>query len=349
MFFLAARAAFASSEESKVVSFHSFMLNPRQVVRAFVIALFLSVLPAVAVSPANAQTATFTLTVLSPLSPPAVDPTGSSVAILNLQPIGSFSGTVSLTCAVTTGNSSAVSPPTCQVSPASATPPATPALTVTTTSPTSPGQYIITVTAISGSTTVLLPLTLAVEPVTESYNLSATPTTASPDPVTAGGEATTTVTVTPSVGYSGSVTLACLSISPVVTPSPICSFNPPTVTVGSTTVQPTSILTITTSGPTPVTKLRVPRIFYALWLAIPGLVVLRVRATGELRKTILGIFFLTTVASSLLFLPACSSSKTTDNNGVTPNNSYTFTLTGADANGAAPSSTTLATVTATVN
>lgn len=330
------------------MSFHSFMVNPRQLVRALVIALFLSIFPAAAFSPANAQTATFTLTVLSPLSPPAVDPTGSSVAILNLQPVGSFTGTVSFTCAVTTGNTSAVSPPTCQISPASTTPPATPALTVSTTSPTSPGQYIITITAVSGSTTVVLPLTLAVEPVTESYNLSATPTTATPDPVTAGGQATTTVTVTPSVGYSGNVTLACLSISPVTTPSPICSFNPATVTVGSTTVQPTSILTITTSGPTPITRLHVPRIFYALWLAFPGVVLLSAAATGSFRKKILGLLLLTTVAGSLLFLPSCSS-KTTDNNGVTPNNTYTFTLTGADANGVAPSSTTLATVTATVN
>jgi hypothetical protein len=192
-----------------------------------------------------------------------------------------------------------------------------------------------------------------VEPVTESYNLAATPTTATPNPVIAGGQATTTVTVTPSVGYSGSVTLACLSISPVVTPSPICSFNPPTVTVGSTTVQPTSILTITTSGPTPTTKLRAPRIFYALWLAIPGLILVSIGATGNLKRAlkrkILGMLFLTTVACSLLLLPSCSSGRSTDNNGVTPNNTYTFTLTGADANGAAPSSTTLATVSATVN
>jgi hypothetical protein len=200
---------------------------------------------------------------------------------------------------------------------------------------------------------VVLPLTLGVEPITESYNLAATPTTATPNPVTAGGQATTTVTVSPSVGYTGSVTLACLSISPVVTPSPVCSFNPPTVTVGSTTIQPTSILTITTSGPTPITKLRGPRIFYALWLAIPGLALVSIGATGTLKRSlkrrILGLFLLSIMAGGLLLLPSCSSGRTTDNNGVTPTNTYTLTLTGADTNGAAPSSTTLATVSAVVN
>ncbi len=68
--------------------------------------------------------------------------------------------------------------------------------------------------------------------VTQDYLLSVTPTTAIPSPIPAGSSATTTVTVQPLGSYVGSVTLSCLSITPIVTAAPYCSFNPPTVAVG---------------------------------------------------------------------------------------------------------------------
>src|SRR5258708_36294727 len=81
-----ARAAFAPLEESKVVSAQPFMVNPRQVVRPLVFALLLSVFSAASASVAHGQ---FTLTVSSPLSPSAVDPGGSPIAPLDLEPNGS--------------------------------------------------------------------------------------------------------------------------------------------------------------------------------------------------------------------------------------------------------------------
>jgi predicted component of type VI protein secretion system len=92
------------------------------------------------------------------------------------------------------------------------------------------------------------------------------------------------------------------------------------------------------------------RPFYAMWLAIPGLLLAGMGAGGVIKKNVLGIFLLLIVTASVLLLPACSSSATsTNNNGITPNDTYTFTLTGADINGAGPSTTTPTTVTLVVN
>ncbi|MFZ0759081.1 MAG: hypothetical protein WAM69_03945, partial [Candidatus Sulfotelmatobacter sp.] len=94
--------------------------------------------------------------------------------------------------------------------------------------------------------------------------------------------------------------------------------------------------------------------FYALCLALPGLALMGVGVTGSRRRKLLGLFLLVAVAGALLLMPACGAtnnvnSLTTTNGQITPNNTYTLTLTGADENGAAPGTTTPTTVTLTVN
>jgi hypothetical protein len=179
--------------------------------------------------------------------------------------------------------------------------------------------------------------------------------------VPAGSTATTTVTLTPIVAYQGQVTLACVSVTPVVAAAPYCTFTAtsgsaslPADTVDVTSGVPaTATLTITTLGPSPVTRLRDRRIFYALWLLVPGLGLVGVGATGARGKNLLGALLLVAVAGGLVLMPACGSTVTTNspNGEITPNNTYTFTLTGADLNGAAPSNATSspATVTLAVN
>jgi hypothetical protein len=82
---------------------------------------------------------------------------------------------------------------------------------------------------------------------TAGYTLSASPV--SPSPITAGGPGSSMVTVTPSAGYHGNVTLSCsvgLNFSgeiPGLPPTPVCTFAPPVVSGGSGT----SLLTIATS------------------------------------------------------------------------------------------------------
>ena len=327
------------------------MVNPRQVVRAIVFASLLSVLSAASVSLANGQD-DFSLTP-EPLHPPKVDPGGSSIATIVLAAIGTFDSPVSLSCAVTS-NQITDNLPQCAVSPDSATPNALPALTITTsgaaapTGATSAGLYTITVTGTSGSLTHTATLALNVVDLTENYTLSVSPTTAVPNPVAAGSAATTTVTVTPIGSYAGQVTLSCLSVSQTVELAPVCSFNPATVAVTNSSIPPTSVLTLTTTGPAPTTRLWNRRFFYALWLALPGLVMVGVGATGARRKNPLGALLLMAVASGLLLLPACNAARSLGSNGNTPSNTYTFTLAGADVNGAAPSNTTATTVTLTV-
>ncbi len=302
-------------------------------------ALLLLMLTAAFVPVASAQ---FTLAVSTPL-PTAVDPGGAATATLSLQPAGS-SDPVTLTCVVTTQIAQPVMLPTCDPSPATPiTPPASPSLTVTTFAATSFGLYNFAVTGTSASSTSTVNLSLTVVNLTEDYTISVLPVQATPNTVAPGATATTTVTVSPIGSYSNhQVTLSCLAISPVVAAAPVCSFTP----VNGTTPGPVQVtsgpasatLTITTLGPTPTTHLERKRIFYALWLLAPGLA-LAGFGTKHSHKKFMGILFLVAMASSVLLMPACSSSSTTSNNPtglVTPANTYTFTLTGADENGAAP-------------
>ena len=59
-------------------------------------------------------------------------------------------------------------------------------------------------------------------PPSASYALNAT--ALNPPSVSAGGAATSTITVTPANGYTGSVTLSCSSITGGGTPAPTCAF-----------------------------------------------------------------------------------------------------------------------------
>jgi hypothetical protein len=333
------------------------MVNPRQVVRAIFLALLLPVFLAASASMAYGQ---FTLTVLKPLSPAAVDPGGSSNAILDLEGSGGPVSFNTIPCTVTPVPTTGAAP-LCGVGTDSATPPAQVPVNITTSDTTPPGLYNITVTGTSGSASQVLTLTLTVVDLTEDYTLSVAPTTATPSPVAAGGQATAVVTVTPIGNYGSAnpphqVTLSCLSVTPVVVGAPVCSFTSPTgnpyVIVSGTA--PTATLIITTYGTATTThKLSIPRVFYALWLAVPGLALAGVGAAGARRKKLMGLLLLMAMASGLLLLPSCNSTNNTNSptGQITPSDTYTFTLTGTDENGVAPSNTTTdeATVTLAVN
>jgi len=328
-----ARAAFAPSEESKVVGSQSLMSNSRQIARSFAFVLLLPLLFAASGSLAFAQ---FTLTIPSGLQPPAVDPGETSIATIDL---AGSSNSVSLSCAVTS-NQTTGTPPSCAVSPSSLTPPGSASLTITTSGATVTGSYPVTVTGVSGANTQSVTLNLGVTNLSEDYTLSVTPTTAVPSPIHAGSSATTTVSVSPIGSYTGSVTLACLTVTPTTTLSPVCTFNPPTVAVTSGTVPPTSTLTLSTTGPAPTVRRWGTRIFYAIWLAVPGLALAGWRSKGRRRNGALAALLLLVIGGGVLMLPACNSASKLGTNGDTPANTYTFTLSGADQNGAGPSNTT---------
>ena len=80
-----------------------------------------------------------------------------------------------------------------------------------------------------------------------SYTLTAA--ALKPSSVTSGSTASSTITVTPANGYTGSVTLSC-AISTGVTPPPTCSLNTRMVTIASPSPA-TVTLTVSTSSSTP--------------------------------------------------------------------------------------------------
>jgi hypothetical protein len=337
------------------------MVNSKRVVRAFVFASLLSMLSAASVSLAYGQQL-FTLKVssLTPLT--AVVPGETATATIDLEPnpVGStFDNPISLTCQVTSGPVIGLPPaPQCTPSPASQIPPADgPSLTITTTggtgaAATPAGTYQITVTGTSPlASTQTVVFYLSVADLTEDYTLSVLPTTAIPSPIPAGSSATTTVSVTPIGSYTGNVTLSCLSVTPIVTAGPFCAFSPATVSVTSN-AGATSTLTINTFGPAPGTsKLWSPRLFYAFWLVIPGLALVGAGAGGKHKRELMGMLFLVAVAGGLLLLPACNTNTVGTkalNGQITPKNTYIFTLTGTDTNGAAPSNVTIDQATVTI-
>jgi len=333
------------------------MLTSRQVVRAVIFALLLFVLIAAHLPLAAAQN--FSLSV-SPFTPPAgVDPGGTATAVITLSTTTNFTGTVDLACTVSDpSDPTASSLPLCVISPSTAVPDSTPALTVTTVG-SSAGTYTVNISGTSGSEVETAPLLyLNVVSVPQDYTLSMSKPI-NPGTVMAGFSAQATVTITPTGSYTGNVALSCLSVTPIVTAAPFCSFKPQPVPVTAGVSPPTSVLTVNTYGTAIQTtgKLWTPPIFVGFCFFVPGLALIGVGTKGRLRKKLLGLLMLMAVGSALLLLPSCNTTYNTtsssDNGLITPSKAYTITLTGVDENGVAPSNITTVgaqpTVTLTVN
>ena len=309
--------------------------------------------------PARAAT-DFTLTTL-PLNPDAVVPGEVSSINITVAPAvqgGAISGPVTLSCTVTPVVP-ITSPyfPVCTVSPASLSASGGASATITTVAPTqtTPGTptigYNITVTGTDSSGSVTTqPLTLTVLSVVPQFTISVQ-TALQPTSVPAGSGAQGIISVNPSNGYTsngGHITLYCSTITPLVTIAPVCTFtyntpngvviNGPESATANLTIQTTGNLT--TAANTPSRDL--PR---ALWLSLPlmGLVSLGAALGGKKSRKAWGILALFILSGSFLLLGSCAKAKsnlpTATPNGVTPANTYTFTLVGVDTNGVGSSNT----------
>ncbi len=293
---------------------------------------------AIAMSPSvgnsNVATAAYTLTIPSfALSGSAINPFApgaSATSNLTITPSGGFTGSVALTCAVSNGPTGATSAPSCMVSqPAaiSGTQPVTSMLTINSSATTTPGTYTATVTGTSGTVTqtTSVPMTISGPPPTPSFALTNTAVSiASP-----GASGTSTITVTPGGGFTGSVTLAC-----AITTSPAGAIDPPTCSVaqpgaisGATPV--TSMLTINT---TKVSTAAVHNPFERiLKLGSGGTVIALLFFCLPLRRrkwqTLLGLLLFAFVA---IAASGCGgSSKTTPTQTGTTPGAYTVTVTGS--------------------
>jgi hypothetical protein len=218
--------------------------------------------------------------------------------------------------------------------------------------------YTVTITGTATTGTQTAPvLQLTVLAVTPQFTITVQKAVA-PSSVPAGSGGEGVININPINGYTsppdpnhpnGGVTLSCASITPLVTIAPICSFNPPSVKVIG--VVATSIITISTYGPVTTGAAARPQTFYALWMPVPMLALVGLGAAvgGKRSRKAWGVLALLVIGGALFLTPSCATTSnttsTTTPNGVTPNNSYTFTLLGVDAEGIVSSNTSSTTST----
>ncbi len=313
-------------------------------------ALICGLLLAFSVLPASAQV-DFTLSATA-FNPAAVSPGGTSSSNITVVTNTGFVGPVALTCAVTA--SVTIPPadlPTCTISPTSLTASGGSSATITTSGNTSTIAYTVAITGTDASGTQTQDLQVTVLSVTPQYTITVQ-TPLSPSSVVAGTGAEGVITINPLDGYTtpsgGYITLYCASITPLVTIAPVCTFTYPANQKGiqiNGDTPVTATLTINTFGPIPTGSAAHPRNFYALWLSLPmlGLIFVGAAASGKKSRRIWGVLGLFIVSGALLLLPACSNTNSTVNtttpNGITPANTYTFTIVGVDSNGVVSSNT----------
>ncbi len=160
-------------------------------------------------------------------------------------------------------------------------------------------------------------------------------TAPSPASVSTGGSATSTITISPITGYSGSVTLACSSITLnglTVSDPPVCAFNPPSVSGASGN----SVLTVSTKAPvssrlSPDGNRSGP--FFATLLLLLGITLQTGFASH--RSKLLGVVLMCVMLSGLILLLGCgggNSGGTRTGTGGTPTGTYAIVVTGS-ANG----------------
>jgi hypothetical protein len=169
-------------------------------------------------------------------------------------------------------------------------------------------------------------------------------TSLSPSSVAPGASATSTVTVTPLNGYSGTVNLTC-AVTGSGSPAPTCSLSP---TSGNST------LTVRTTGAV-AAMYRPSNMLYAMWLPVVGLSLIGMRfsTADSRRRKLLGFLLLGLVMGMLFFLPACGGGGNGGGgggcSGCTPAGSYTITVTGTDSGNANLTHSVIPSLTLNVN
>jgi len=265
--------------------------------------------------------------------------TTGNTSTITVTPSGGFTGSVALTAAITSSPAGASSAPTLSFGSTtpvsiSGTAAGTAALTITTTATTTPGSYTVAVTGTSGTLTASSSILVTVTASTSIPGLTLKGTALT---VVAGGSTgnTSTLTVTPSGGFTGSVAL-----NAVLTSSPAGAVNAPTLSFGATTpvsisgtTAGTATLTVTTKAATTTALAKPPQSPWlpAGGLALAGLLLLISPSQRRRWRTMLGVLvFLAALTSGLL---ACGGGSTPSGGGgtTTPGTTagaYTITVTG---------------------
>ena len=290
--------------------------------------------------------------VLSNTGATIASPGASGSSAITISPTGGYTGQVTLSCAVSGGPSGAINPPTCTIpSSISVTgSPVTTTLTLNTQPATTPGPYTVTVTGASAgglsattSFTVNVPANVPTAP--PGFTLSSTGITIA----ALGPNGTSTITISPSGGFTGSVALSCaVTVGPTGgAEAPACSVTAPPAITGPAAVTATLTISTTASAVTHSTARTQypPRVAAAAGGLIAMASLLFFGFPIRRRRTITQ-FSLLTIATLISAAIGCGGTKAAAppaNPGTTPG-AYTVTVTGSS--GAIKDTTS---VTVTVN
>jgi len=266
----------------------------------------------------NTTSRNFTLSA-SALSPPAVAAGSAATSTVSIAPTGGSTGTVTLSCNnLPAGVTCGFNPPSVPNASGSS------ALTVDVADSAQPGTYSLSVTGTSGS--LVQSTTLQVN--VAGFAMSAA--ALSPAAVSAGGSATSTITLISKGSFSASVKLSCSSItlngSSATSAPPTCSFNPATLTTGSGT---STLMVSTTSATAMLSPRRVHDfgLSHAMWLPMCGIALIGAGTASRKRKVLALLMVL--ALGCLIVLPACGGGGGSGGgagSGGTPAGTYTITV-----------------------
>jgi hypothetical protein len=259
------------------------------------------------------------------LSPSMVTPGNSATSTVTVAALNGFNSAVSLSCSgLPTGAN-------CSFNPASVpNGSGTSALSITTSAATPVGTYPVSVNGTSGALKHSASLSLVVQ---QAAGFTISATALSPAPISAGGSATSTITVAGTGGFNQGVTLSCSSITlngaAATTAPPTCSFNPSSVVSGSGT----SMFTVSTTAGSALRappSMRRTGLFYAMGLPMLGMALMGAGLRPR-KKNFLGFVLVCLMISGLIFLTACgggSGGGGGGGSGGTPAGTYTIKVSG---------------------
>jgi len=138
----------------------------------------------------------------------------------------------------------------------------------------------------------------------------------------AGDTAQYTVTLSPSPLYGSSIALSCANLPSATT----CNFTSSSVTLTQSGASST-LNVVTTARPVTSANIFVQH-YYAFWLVVPGIALMGM-GRDRRRRRIAGILMMCALFSLLMFVPACSSSKTQVPPSGTQAGNYSITVTAA--------------------
>ena len=187
--------------------------------------------------------------------------------------------------------------------------------------PTAGGNFNGGAVTVTGSNTIGTGASAQVAAQASDFSISISP---SAQQVSAGQPATYQILLTPTFPYSSTISLSVNNLSGIAGTG--STFSPSSVTLNGP-VSSTLVIS-TTPRQSTTASLRMRGAFYALWLVLPGMLLLGVGTGGRRKRKLLGIVLFCALFALLTLQPACSGGTTTTPPVGTPAGNYQLTVTG---------------------